>query len=448
MTLSIPKARNALVLLPLALALMPAVPRAQDADWTASVDFEVKIHYRDSDDNRFGTNFPFSPDMLPPGQAQGQLRTVEPGSHFEVSVLSLITDVEYRDDFSARLKLDLLDRHDRNPTSDDRRADIDELWLQWGREASPAVQPSDPGAFVRIGKFAKFERQDDRHLESYGVVSTAFNRFEDLGIAAGVDLGARFYVKGSLTFGNPLFFRDPNALAGDNGTDEFLRPNPQPELNSGIPILYDAEVEGLDAGTGPEIGVAAGYRWADDTGRQALDLMVFGYRRELKESVSLEGTFYGGDLDFLRGPGNEFPYPGLSGNEKTEWGVNARYYMAGLSLFGQFVDQEFASLDRSGVELEAAWRFDLPLVWAYRGKQLFSHVQPAIRYSRLDNRFANPAITPFPSGNWDWEKWDLGVRLQILPGLDLTAEYAANDFETAGGTRDNDEWLVTFRWRI
>jgi len=445
-TLFIPKSRNALVLL--ALVLLPAVSHSQGGDWKSSVDFELKVHYRDSDDNRFGTNFPFSPDMLPPGQTQGELRTVEPGSHFEVSVISLITDLEYRDVFSARLKLDLLDRFDRNPTSEDRRADIDEFWLQWGRDAPPAEPPADPGAFVRIGKFAKFERQDDRHLESYGVVSTAFNRFEDLGVAAGIDIGPRFYLKGSLTFGNPLFFRDPNALAGDNGTDAFLLPNPQPELNSGIPILYDAEVEGLDAGTGPEIGVAAGYRWADDIGRRSLDVMAFGYRRELEESVSLKGTFYGGDLDFLRGPFNQFPFPGLSGNEKTEWGLNARYYMAGLSLFGQFVDQEFASLDRSGVEIEAAWRFVLPLIWAYQGKQLFSHVQPAIRYSCIDNRFANPAITPFPSANWDWVKWDLGLRLQILPGMDLTAEYAANDFETAAGTRDNDEWLVTFRWRI
>ena len=31
----------------------------------------------------------------------------------------------------------------------------------------------------------KFERQNDRHLESYGLVSTAFNRFEDFGVEAG-----------------------------------------------------------------------------------------------------------------------------------------------------------------------------------------------------------------------------------------------------------------------
>lgn len=438
----------------LALAVLAALCGAnaaiaqEESGWSATLDFEVKAHYRDSDDNRFATNFPFSPDMLPPGQDAGELRTVDPGGHFEVSVLSLITDLSYGDHLSARAKVDFFDRYDRNPTSGDRRVDIDELWIQWGQDAPPATLPSDPGAFVRVGKFAKFERQDDRHLESYGLVSTAFNRFEDLGIAAGIDLGKNFYVKASVTYGNPFFFRDPNALAGDNGTDAFLVANPTPELNSGIPIFYDAEVEGLDADTGPELGLAAGYRWADETGQRAFDVMAFAYQRELEDSVALEGTFYGGDLDFLRGPLNMFPYPALAGDDKDEFGLNARAYFGGLSLFGQFVDQEVASLGRTGIELEAAWRFDLPLIWAFQGRQVFSHIQPAIRYSRLDNDFDNPDITPFPSGNWDWEKWDLGVRLQVLPGLDLTAEYADNDFDTAGGSASNDEWLITLRWRI
>jgi len=416
--------------------------------WTADIDFEIKAHYRDSDENAFPVNFPFTPDQLPPGQQAGELRTVEPGGHFEFSVISLIADFGFGEHWSARAKVDIHDRYDRNPTSDDRDIDIDELWIQWGRDAAPAVPPATPGAFVRLGKFAKFERQDDRHLESYGLVSTAFNRFEDLGIAAGLDLGSNFYLKASVTQGNPLFFRDPNALAGDNGTDAFLLPNPTPDVNSGIPILYDAEIEDLDTGTGPEYGLAAGYRWSDETGQNAFDLMAFAYQRELEESVTLKGTFYGADLDFLRGPANLFPYPGLRGDEKQEWGLNARGYIGNLSLFGQFVEQEVASLDRRGYELEASWRFELPLVWAFRGRQVFSHVQPAIRYSRIDNDFANPAITPLPSGNWDWEKWDLGIRLLILPGLDLTAEYADNEFETAAGTGNNDEWLITLRWRI
>ena len=42
-----------------------------------------------------------------------------------------------------------------------------------------------------------------------------------------MDLGRHVYVKVSATQGNPVFIRDPNALAGDNGTPVFRRPNPR-----------------------------------------------------------------------------------------------------------------------------------------------------------------------------------------------------------------------------
>ncbi|NBB93459.1 MAG: hypothetical protein GVY32_09865 [Gammaproteobacteria bacterium] len=437
-------------LVSLTIAMASAGPVAADepsSEWEIDIGFETRMNFRDSDRNRFPVNFPFTPEMLPPGESQGAIETVEPGRHFELSLVSLIANIERGDHFAAHTRIDFIDRHDRNPTSGDRRVDIDQFWLRWGREFVPALPAEGFGGYVKLGKFAKFERQEDRHLESYGLVSTAFNRFEDLGIELGFDLGANFYVKASLTQGNPLFMRDPNALAGDNGTEVLLRPNPEPALNTGIPILYDAEIEGLDFDGEPEFGAAAGYRFADPSGQRAFDLMLFGYRGELEETVSLKGTFYGGDLDLLRGPANAFPYPELSGNDREEYGINARAYIGDISLFAQYVDQEIASLPRSGFELEAAWTFDLPLVWSYDGRQLFSAIQPAVRYSRLDNDFANPEITPFPSGAWDWERYDIGLRLTILPGLDLTAEYADNRFETAGGEAGNDEWLVTLRWR-
>lgn len=418
------------------------------SEWQADFGFETRAHYRNSDRNRFPVNFPFPPEMLPPGRDRAFIETVDPGGHFEVSVLSLIANIQRGDNLTAHARFDFFDRHDRNPTSGDRRVDIDQAWVRFGRETDPAILADGFGGYAKLGKFEKFERQDDRHLESYGLVSTAFNRFEDLGVEFGVDLSANFYLKGSVTQGNPLFFRDPNALAGDNGTDAFRRPNPQPEFNSGIPVLYDAEIEGLDFDGKPELGMAAGFRHADDTGRRAMDVMLFAYRGELEESVNLKGTFYGGDLDFLRGPFNQFPYPGLSGNDRDEYGINLRAHVDAFSFFGQYVDQEIASLPRSGLELELAWSIELPLVWAVGGRQLFSHVQPAVRYSRLDNDFANPPVTPFPSGAWDWDKLDLGLRLTILPGLDLTAEYADNTFETAGGDAGNDEWLLTLRWRL
>jgi hypothetical protein len=411
---------------------------------------EAKTHYRHSEANRFPVNFPFTPDMLPPGQSRGSIATVDPGDHLELSVFTLYADARWGAGVQAHAKVDLYDLYDRNPTSGDRQIDVDEAWIRFGRESLPAVPADGFGGYVKVGKFPKMERQNDRHLESYGVVSTAFNRFEDLGLEVGIDFGFEggrsLYLKGSLTQGNPLFFRDPNALAGDNGTDVFLRPDPEPTLKSGIPVIYDAEVEGLDTDGDLEVGAAAGVRWEGAAARNAFDVMVYGYRRKLADTVELEGTFYGGDLDFLRGPGNQFPYPALAGDDKEEMGANLWLYLGPLSVFGQYVDQEVASLPRTGYEAEVAWAFDLPLRWAVGGRQLFPFIQPAVRYSMLENDFANPAVTPFPSGAWDWEKIDVGIRLGILPGIDLTAEYAANTFERATGDGTNDETLVTLRW--
>jgi len=422
--------------------------RADETAVRLSVDVESKLHYRHSKRNRFAVPFPFPPGQLPPGQDRAFLETVDPGHHVELSIISLIADLEIGPEISAHGKLDLIDFHDRNPTSGDRRVDIDQLWLQYGTRTAAAVEADGAGGYVRIGKFGKLERQDDRHLESYGVVSTAFNRFEDNGVEFGLDLGPRWYLRGSITEGNPLFFRDPNALAGDNGTDEFLQPNPVPKFNSGIPIIYDAEVEDVNFLDNPELGLAAGYRFENESGNRAFEVMAFGYQGELADSEDLEGTFYGGDLDFLRGPFNQFPFPGLRGNDRSEYGVTVWAYLDQVSLFAQYVDQEVASLPRRGFEFEAAWRIDLPLVWALGGEQLFTSIQPALRLSHLDNDFANPEITPFPSGSWDWVKIDAGLRLAILSGLDLTAEFTDNRFETAAGTRSNDEWLVTLRWRF
>lgn len=416
----------------------PARPRL---DWG----FEVKTHFRDSDLNRFPVPFPFTPEMLPPGVPQGFMSTVDPGSHLELSAATLFLDAAWGPALAARLKLDVVDLYDRNPTSTDREIDLDEAWVRFGRETEPALLPERPGLYVKLGKMPKLERQDDRHLESYGLVSTAFNRFEDNGIELGADLGRFVYVKATATQGNPVFLRDPNALAGDNGTPELERPNPEPALGTGIVIPYDAEVEDLDTDGELELGAAAGVRWANAAG-DGVDVLFWGYERELADTVDLHGTFYGGDLDLLNGPDNAFPFP-LDGRDKREVGVNLWLYRGGLSLFAQAVDQDLAGLGRSGLEAEVAWRFELPLLWAVAGRQLFPSIAPAVRWSRLDPDFAAPAITPSPSFAWEWEKVDFGVRLTVVRGIDLTAEYAAHEFVRAAGPADNDELLVTVRWR-
>lgn len=411
--------------------------------------FEAKAHYRDSDLNRFIVPFQFDPNMLPVGQTRGFEETVNAGSHLEISTVTLLVDATWGDGLAAHGKIDFIDLYDRNPTSSDKKTDVDEAWVRFGIEPAPATLAPRWGAYLKIGKMPKFERQDDRHLESYGLVSTAFNRFEDTGAELGLNLGRHVYVKATATQGNPLFIRDPNALAGDNGTPALRQKNPDPELKSGIVILYDAEVEDLDVDGDLELGGGVGVRFADEGGVNGVDFLAWGYQRTLAETVELEGTFYGGDLDLLNGPGNRTPFPGLRGDEKRETGANIWVYFGGLSFFGQFVDQEIAGLPRTGLEAEIAWRFELPLWLSIGDRQLFTFVAPAARYSELDNDFRNDPNTPAPSLAWDWKKLDAGLRVGIIPGADLTVEYADHEFILGSGAkRDNNELLTTFRWRV
>lgn len=408
---------------------------------------EIKAHYRDSDSTRLPSPFPFDPEQRPPGAEQVFMETVDAGSHTELSVLTLEGLARWREDLAARLKIDVVDRYDRNPTSEDREVDVDEAWLRFGFEAEPAAVPARRGAYAKLGKFGKFERQDDRHLESYGLVATAFNRLEDVGLEVGVDLTRHLYAKASYTQGNPLFFRDPNALAGDNGTSIFdprngVR-NPVSEIKTGFPIFYDADVDEIDFAH-PELGVGLGWRWASAAGFAAVDVLAWGYTRELAAEADLHHTFYGGDLDLLLGPRNATPLP-ISGDEKQEVGANLWLYVGGFSLFAQFVDQDLAGLDRTGREVEASYSFDLPYAGALAGRQLFPWISLTVRHSELDPDFGlDPkGQYPAPSVVWDWEKLDVGLRLALFRGLDVTVEWQDNTFVTRVGERSNDELLVT-----
>jgi hypothetical protein len=458
MALSSSCKRYGILLLGLGL-LGAATGVAQDAPQESSeeraslrpkLDFglEARANFRHSEDNSFPVPHRFDPLQLPVGQSRGFERTVNPGSHFELSVVTLYMDASWGDGLTAHGKVDFIDLYDRNPTSSDKKIDVDEAWIRFGVEPDPATLAPRSGLYLKLGKFPKLERQDDRHLESYGLVSTAFNRFEDSGAELGAQLGRHVYLKLSATAGNPLFIRDPNALAGDNGTPAFLQPHPNPALHSGVVILYDAEVEDLDVDGKLEAGAGLGYRWADEEGRNGLDVLAWGYRRTLAQTVELEGTFYGGDLDILSGPGENATFA-FSGNRKREVGANVWLYLGGLSFFGQYVDQDLAGLPRTGIEGELAWRFELPLVWAVGDRQLFTSIAPAVRYSQLKNDFGIPSNTPSPSLSWDWEKLDGGLRLGIFSGVDLTLEYADNRFILASGARrENNEFLATLRWKV
>lgn len=439
--------------LTLTLSLTSTEIRAEDGK-PISFGVELKGNYRDSDQNKFPIPFPFPPSFLPVGETRASLETVDSGSHFEISRITLLLEGQFSPLFQGRIKVDTIDRYDRNPTSSDNEIDVDEIWLRYGTELPPEELAAGSSLYVKLGKFGKFERQDDRNLESYGLVSTTFNRFEDAGLEIGVDIGNHFYIKGSYTTGNPLFFRDPNALAGDNGTPErnpFENPNPDPDLKSGFVMFYDTEIEDWDFGSNAETGLALGLRLGAGYTRTA-NLMVFHYERELADGVDLRGTFYSGDLDTLRGVEEELGFAGglpLQGRDKEETGANLWLYLGSFTFFGQYVDAEFAGLGYEGIEGEAAYSFDLPISWAIAGKPLFSTITPAIRFSKINPDFVgNGNRYPTPSVWWDWEKLDIGFHLRLYQDLGLMVEHNSLKFLRGGRWEHNDEFLATlgYRW--
>jgi hypothetical protein len=418
----------------------PAVPD-DDGGPKIRIGMEAKAHVRWSEDDRFPLAFPFPPEFVPVGEPNVALQTVAPGTSLEISKATVFLDLDLPREIGAHLKIDFIDLYDRNPTSTDKTVDVDEAWVSFGRRPGALEPLAGTRLYVLVGKAPKFERQPFRRLESYGLVSTAFNRFPDIQIQVGGSVGSHVYFFGQVSNGNPIFFRDPNALAGDNGTD--MPPSPDPRLHSGFPVFYHAEVEDLEIDDKPEWGGGAGVRSVSDDQRTGIDVLGFYYETRLSEGARLNGTFYEGDLDILDGAGG-ISLP-LSGNRRTEYGANLDLRLGGLSAFGQVVREESAGLPRLGIEVEAGWR--LVLGDLADPSDLLPAVQPAIRYSRLDNDFRAPRGFVAPSTAWDWDKWDLGLRVTILTAVDLTLEYSLHDIE-ASRSIHHDEFLTTLRVRF
>ena len=279
-----------------------------------------------------------------------------------------------------------------------------------------------------------------RLLSSYGLVSTAFNRFNDIQLQLGGSIGTHFYFRAQVSNGNPIFMRDPNALAGDNGV--VPPPNPDITLNSGFPIFYHAEVEEIAFDGNMEGGFGAGLRFLSEDQETGVDILGFYYQTTLSEAAPLNGTFYEGDLDILNGFGVSLE---LDGDERREWGLNVDLAVRELGVFLQYVDEESASLPRTGFELEIGYS----IVTGDRGDPgaLFTVIEPVLRYSYLDNDFTAPPGFVVPSVTWDWTKIDVGVRLAIMQNIDLTMEYAVHGI-TASQQIDHNEFLTTLRWRF
>src|SRR5260370_3596285 len=177
---------------------------------------------------------------------------------------------------------------------------------------------------------------------------------------AGGSIGRNLYWRLEATSGNPLYFRDRNALAGDKGIRDLLLPHPDPKLKSGFPILYNTETEGYFLKTEhAQFGQAIGYRWQNDAQTFGYDAIAFHYRRTLLdgENAPLTGTFYGVDIDLLEGPLDR----GLTlrGDKKEDTGARAYTKWPGLTSTAPFTKQSFAGLHRHGEEIEAGYQIRL-----------------------------------------------------------------------------------------
>jgi len=434
-----------------AIGLFITIPLfAQTAsDWTFKSRIELRANYRDSKEEKFALKFPFRSSQLPVGQTAGFEETVDAGRHAELSVAQIKLDLGYGNWFLAHTQLHGQDKYRRNPTSADRKVDADELWIQIGPRPEFLARPDGTSFFVQLGKFVKMERQPIRVLESYGLVATSFNRFEDVGVMTGGSIGRNLYWRLTGTSGNPLYFRDPNALAGDNGIKELLQPNPDPKLKSGFPILYDTRVEDLALDTKQmSFGQGLGYRWQNDAQTFGFDAVAFHYRRNLRdgENAPLTGTFYGIDLDLLEGPLDRgLP---IRGNKKEETGARVYTEWRGLTSTIQFTSQTVAGMHRSGAEGEFGYKFDWSAGPSIGGEGFLQSIQPAVRWSELHYGFkGNGTQYPAPSIWWNWTRIDAGIRIGFAKHVDLTIERARNNIGAPKKIHP-DETLATVRIRI
>ncbi|HEY7411583.1 MAG TPA: hypothetical protein VII13_12605 [Vicinamibacteria bacterium] len=402
---------------------------------------EFKAHFRNSRAVEVLHPFPFPPSFIPVGETAVFMRTVDPGSHLELSNLAVTGEGDLMPGVSARVEVHVLDLYSRNPVSTDDRIFLRDAWIRLG--ASPAFPEPSAGtsAYLLVGQAPRFTRQAVRRMESYGLWGTAVGRFENPQVQLGGFVGENVYWRAQGGIGNPLFFRDPNALAGDNGTPDRAPGAPDPILQSGFPILYDAKPTAKDLSGRFEWGVGLGARWHWGTDSGA-DVLGWYFQRDLEEVVALPGTFYSGDLKLLRGPGTPLP---ISGDGKREAGVNLEARAGGFRLFGQYVNQEIAELPRQGFELELAWVGELEGLFLIGETPAFNWLQPVVRVSLVDNDFVAPRGYPGPSVAWDWVKVDLGVRVGVVRDVHLTLEYARHDMKTRRGSLHPDEFLATLR---
>jgi hypothetical protein len=402
---------------------------------------EAKIGIRHSEPLEWRIPINFPPSFLLPGEDGVYMRTPSKGTSFEIQNVALIGEGSLTDGIDAKIQVHFYDLYNRNPTSSDDRVFVREAWIRIGRAFDKLEPIGGTSGYLLVGQAPRFSKPLTRRLESYGLWTTAVGRFENPQIQLGGTFGTHVYWRASIGNGNPLFIRDVNALAGDNGTPERV-PNStvRSPYESGFPILYDTKAQDLNPNGEFEWGGGAGFAVANDA--FALDVLGWAFGRDLAETVDLRGTYYSGDIGIFAGA----PFaPPFGGNEKIERGVNVDARAGRLRMFGQYVDQKIAGLPRRGYEVEAAYRIPLNGLFLVGETPLINWLQPVVRASYIDNRFTVPASYPAPSIAWDWTKIDVGVRLGISDHTDFTLEYNINRAKLRSRTLEPNELLATFR---
>jgi hypothetical protein len=310
-------------------------------------------------------------------------------------------------------------------------------------------RPEHSTLFLLVGKAPKMEKQPVRLLESYGLAATSFNRFEDIQALAGGTIGRSFYWRFQVANGNPFYFRDPNALAGDNGIRELLQPFPDPRLKSGFPILYNAESEGYTFDREHlQLGEAVGYRWATADQSAGFDAIAFHYRRKMVQEDRLTGTFYGAELDLLDGPDGANSSLPIHGRTKEETGGRVYAEWGRATAIAQFTKQVAAGLHRQGYEVELGYRIPFAHGPVAGGESILQSIQPAIRVSGITNRFRGPKTFVAPSVWWPWTKIDAGLRIGFAHDVDVTVEHSKHNVGTPATKLNPSETLVTLRVRV
>src|ERR1700682_2964600 len=130
----------------LILLALPLVAQTSN-DWFFKERIELRANYRDSHEQKFALKFPFPSDFLPVGQTQGFLETVNAGQHGELSVAQIKLDAGWGKRFLAHAQLHAQDKYRRNPTSEDRKTDADEVWLRFGENTDFLCLPEQPPLF-------------------------------------------------------------------------------------------------------------------------------------------------------------------------------------------------------------------------------------------------------------------------------------------------------------